>query len=163
MLDTFHYLIGEDSYHIAWWQMCIRAVIIFFYSVLLYRVLPRRAFGSNSAVDIVAVVVMGSSLSRALTGSSPMLPVLAATAALAALYVLVTALAWRIDPLSRLTKGRPVRLIRDGEIDWGALRRSQLGRRDLEECLRLQGVAEIGHVAGAWLERNGRISVIRKN
>lgn len=161
-METFYHLIGEGADPIAWWQMCVRAVIIFFYAVCLYRVMPRRAFGSNSAADIVAVVVMGSSLSRALTGSAPLLPVLAATAALAALYVLLTAIAWRIDPVARLVKGRPVQLIRDGRLDRHALRRSQLGERDLEESLRLEGVTAVEDVAGAWLERNGKVSVIRK-
>ena len=45
-METFHHLIGHDADPIAWWQMCIRATIIFFYAVMLYRMLPRRAFGS---------------------------------------------------------------------------------------------------------------------
>jgi hypothetical protein len=27
-METFHYLIGQDTPHIAWWQMSLRAVII---------------------------------------------------------------------------------------------------------------------------------------
>lgn len=163
MLETFYHLIGEEPNHMAWWQMCLRATIVFFFAVALYRLMPRRAFGSNSAADIVAVVIMGSSLSRALTGSIPLLPTLAATATLAALYVVLTALAWRIDPLSRLVKGRPVRLVRDGTVDRAALRGCQLGLRDLQESLRQEGVSDIAEVEGMWLERDGKISIIRKS
>lgn len=162
MLETLHHLTGENAEAIAWWQMCIRAVIIFFYALFLYRILPRRAFGSNSAADIVAVVIMGSSLSRGMTGSVPLLPVLAATAVLAGLYVILTALAWRVDPISRVVKGRPVRLVRDGVVDWPALRRCQLGERDLEESLRQEGVSDLSDVTGLWLERDGKVSIIRK-
>ncbi|WP_306130230.1 hypothetical protein [Roseovarius sp. MMSF_3350] len=42
-METFHYLIGQDTPHIAWWQMSIRAAIIFVYAILLYRVAPRRS------------------------------------------------------------------------------------------------------------------------
>ena len=161
-METFYFVIGRDADPIAWWQMCVRAAIIFFWAIILYRILPRRAFGSNATLDIVVVVIMGSSLSRALTGNAPLLPALAATATLAALYVATSAASWRFDPLSRLVKGRPIRLIRDGEVDWKALRRAQLGERDLTESLRLEGIRDFGEVAEAYLERNGELSVIRK-
>ena len=161
-METFYILVGRDADPIAWWQMCIRAAIIFFYAIALYRLLPRRAFGSNATLDIVVVVVMGSSLSRALTGNAPLLPALAATAALAVLYSAMSLAAWRFDTLSWLVKGRPVRLIHDGEVDRRALRRAQLGDRDLTESLRLEGIRDFGEVAEAYLERNGALSVIRK-
>ena len=63
MLETFHYLTGQETPHIAWWQMCNRAAIIFLYAMLLYRLAPRRSFANLSAVDIVLTVVLGSSLS----------------------------------------------------------------------------------------------------
>jgi uncharacterized membrane protein YcaP (DUF421 family) len=162
-MEMFHYLTGHDADPIAWWQMCVRAAIIFFYAVALYRLVPRRAFGSIAAADIVVVVMMGSSLSRALTGNAPLLPALAATALLAALYTVLTALAARLEWLSWLVKGRPVLLIRDGRIDTGAMRRTLMGRHDLEETLRTNGVADIEQVAEACLERGGELSVTRRS
>ena len=162
-METFHYLVGSDADPIAWWQMSIRAVIIFVWALVLYRLVPRRAFGGSAAADIVVVVIMGSSLSRALTGNAPLLPAMAATAMLSALYSVMVMLSWRIDLLSYLLKGRPVQLIRDGQVDQRALRRVQLGTRDLEEGLRLEGVKDIDKVAEAYLERNGELSVIEKS
>lgn len=161
-METFYFLIGRDTDPIAWWQMCLRAAIIFVWALVIYRVLPRRAFGSNATLDIVVVVIMGSTLSRALTGNAPLLAALAATTTLAGLYSAMSLLSWRFDPLSRLVKGRPVLLIRDGEVDRKALRQAQLGERDLAENLRLEGVRNFSEVAEAYLERNGELSVIRK-
>ena len=162
-MQTFYFLIGRDTDPIAWWQMCVRAVIIFAWAITLYRVLPRRAFGSNATLDIVVVVVMGSTLSRALTGNAPLLPALAATTTLGMLYFVLSFVARRFDPVSRLVKGRPIRLIRDGEIDRKALHGAQLGERDLTESLRLKGIGEVAEVAEAYIERNGELSVIRKH
>ena len=161
-MQTFHYLVGHDTDPIAWWQMCVRAAIIFAWALALYRALPRRAFGRNAAIDIVVVVIMGSTLSRALTGNAPLLPALAATATLAALYFAVSWLTRRFDPLSRMIKGRSLLLVRDGAIDRHALRRAQLGEGDLRESLRLEGIGDPAEVAEARLERNGELSVIRK-
>ena len=162
MLDTFYHLIGRDTDPIAWWQMGIRTVIIFVWAMVLYRVVPRRAFGSNATIDIVLVVVLGSTLSRAITGNAPLLPVIGATALLAVLYSITILASARSDLVGRLVKGRSVRLIRNGELDEDVMRRAHIGEGDVRESLRLQGVAEVEHVAAAYLERNGEISVIRK-
>lgn len=68
MLHTFYDLIGRDTNPILWWQMTIRAVIVFVYAMLLYRIVPVRVFGGSAAPDLVIAVIVGSSLSRALTG-----------------------------------------------------------------------------------------------
>jgi uncharacterized membrane protein YcaP (DUF421 family) len=162
LLETFHHLIGREADPIAWWQMSIRAVLIFLWAMLLYRAIPRRALGGNAAVDIVLLVIIGSSLSRALTGTAPLLPVIAATALLALLYTVVILAASRIERLGRLLKGRSIRLIKDGRIDEPAMLRAQMGKGDLLENLRLAGTADIAEVQAAYLERNGEVSVVRK-
>lgn len=161
-METFYRLIGHDADPLAWWQMAIRTVIIFLWAMALYRAVPRRAFGSNATIDIVLVVIMGSSLSRALTGNAPLLPVIVATAVMAVLYSLLILAASRFDLIGRLIKGRSVPLIRDGKLNEHAMHRAQIGEGDVRESLRLQGVAEVEDVAAAYLERNGQISVIRK-
>ncbi|WP_417526253.1 DUF421 domain-containing protein [Marinovum sp.] len=161
-METFHYLIGQDTPHIAWWQMSLRAVIIFLYAILLYRVAPRRSFSNLSAQDIVLTVILGSSLSRSLTGNAPLLPTLAATGLLVVLYVSVTALAPRSKIVSRLLKGRPITLVRSGEVDDEAVRKARLGENDIAELLRLNGLRDLSEVEEARIERNGQISVIPK-
>lgn len=160
-MDILSSLVGNDADTITWWQMINRAILIFLYAVLLYRLAPRKAFGNSAVVDIVVTVIIGSALSRALTGNAELLPTLAATAVLVLMHHLLSALARKSDALSRLLKGRPVLLVREGEVDWEALRSVQLGERDLTEQLRLNGVARPADVAEAHLERNGAISVIK--
>lgn len=161
-METFHYLFGHSADAITWWQMCGRAVVIFAWAVLLYRIMPRRAFGSSAIGDIVVVVILGSSLSRALTGSAPLIPVMAATATLAVLYWMLSGLSRRYNVLSRLAKGRAALLISNGQVDRQALRRHELGENDLAESLRLHGIEDVGDVGTAYLERNGQISAIKK-
>lgn len=161
MLTTFDHLIGRDTNPILWWQMSLRATIIFFYAILLYRLVPRRAFGGTATPDFIVAVIIGSSLSRALTGNSPLLATIAATASLALLYTLLSVLSRRLSAISWLAKGRSIRLVRDGWIDREAMARAQIGDSDLFENLRLRGVDRIEDVAEARLERNGSISVVK--
>lgn len=162
-METFHNLIGQDTPHIAWWQMSIRAGIIFVYAILLYRLIPRRSFSNLSAQDMVLTVVLGSSLSRALTGNAPLLPTIVATGLLVILYVGVTSLAPHSMIVSRLVKGRPITLVRNGEVDIEAFREAHFGENDITELLRLNGLRDLSEVKEARLERNGQVSVIPKS
>lgn len=69
---------GTSDTLITWWQMVLRAVLIFFYGVLAFRFAYRRFFGQSTDFDIVVSILIGSTLSRALTGNARLLPTLAA-------------------------------------------------------------------------------------
>lgn len=79
------YLFGPQG-HPLWWQECARAALIFAYGLALVRIAGRRVFGKWSALDIIVSVIVGSNLSRALTGSAPLFGTLAATTLLMALH-----------------------------------------------------------------------------
>lgn len=162
-LDTAHLVFGLEESDITWWQMSNRAVVIFFYGLFLVRLAGRRVFGQWAPLDIIVSLVIGSNLSRALTGSVPLVQTLIASTVLVLLHALVSALLVRISALSPLFKGRAVRLVRDGKPDSRALRRSGVGPNDLEEALRMAGVEEIGGAKHVWLERNGKVSVIKRD
>ena len=62
-----------------------------------------------------------------------------------------------------LINGRSNIIVRDGALDEAAARRNRLSEQDVLEALRLnRNVAEIGDVLLAVLERNGHISVVRR-
>ena len=160
-MDTIYQAIGREGDTILWWQMVNRGILILVYAIAIYRVMPRRAFGNSAILDIVVTVIVGSALSRALTANAPLLPTLAATAALMSVHVLLSVLARHFEVISRVVKGRPVQLVRAGRIDWEMMKRVQLGERDLTEQLRLNGISSLDKVAEAYMERNGAVSVIK--
>ena len=80
-METLHALIGSQGDDITWWQMSLRAALIFLLGMLMVRFAATRAFGKWSALDIILAVVVGSNLSRAMTGSAPFLPTIVATTA----------------------------------------------------------------------------------
>ncbi|MDX3911126.1 MAG: DUF421 domain-containing protein [Sphingobium sp.] len=147
---------------VLWWQMCLRSLIIFFFGLLLLRFSGKRVRGRWGAFDIVLFVIIGSNLSRALTGNAPMISTLAATTALVVVHMLLAkaAVYWR--PLGPLLKGHSARLAQDCQVDEAAMKRHSVGRGDLDEAVRTAGLKGMHDVAEAWIERNGHISIIRK-
>lgn len=161
-MDVLHSIIGNQGQEISALQMSLRAVLIFLLGVLIVRFAATRAFGKWSPLDIIFAVIVGSNLSRALTGSAPFVPTLTATVILVALHGLLAMGAARWSWLSALTKGASVQLVRDGEPDEAAMRRAGIGEGDMRMALRDAGHANLETVRSASLERNGDISVISK-
>jgi uncharacterized membrane protein YcaP (DUF421 family) len=138
----------------------IRAVIILAYGILLVRLAGKRTFGKMSAFDIVLSIIIGSNLSRALTGNAPFWPTLAVTAVLAVLHWALGRLSIHSHWLGAAIKGSPRQIIRDGKLDESHAQGRTL-RGDLEEALRLHGLEGTECVKSAYLERNGGISIIK--
>lgn len=160
-MDALHAVIGSDSDTILWWQMVIRGVLIFFYTLLLVRVGNRRVFGKNTSFDIVLGVILGSIMSRALTANAPFVPTLAAATSLVLLHWLLAVIAQHSTAFGHLIKGTEILLVKDGQIQEGALKKTNLTEHDLVESLRANGGTEdVESVKAAYLERNGEISVI---
>ena len=100
-------------------------------------------------------------MSRAINGSAPFLPTIAAGVILVGLHWLIAAIAYSSDWFGTLVKGNPVLLIKDGDVQEKGLRQTSVSAKDLEEALRIEShVTEPERVQLAYLERNGGISVI---
>lgn len=156
-----HTYLGSGPKDITWWQMALRAAIIFVFGLCLLRLAPRRTLGHSTVLDLVLAVILGSTLSRALTANAPLLPTMAAAAALVALHYGVTRVAAHVGWFERAVKGGRTRLVRDGEIDWQAMHGANLSKNDLMTDLRINaGVTDLSRVEAAYLERSGEISVI---
>ena len=159
-MDVFRAVIGPENGDATWQQLCARAVILFVVGLIYVRIAGRRTFSHATPLDIVVAIIVGSNLSRAMTGKAPFLSALAATLLLVVLHRLAAMATLRWNWLASVAKSRPAVLVRDGEVDAAALRRHELSREDLLEGLRLEQVEDPAKVRLATLEGNGRISVI---
>jgi hypothetical protein len=80
-MDLMNTLFGETG-NVTALQECARAILILAYGLAILRLAGRRIFGRWSALDIIVSIIVGSNLSRALTGNAPLLGTIAATTVL---------------------------------------------------------------------------------
>jgi uncharacterized membrane protein YcaP (DUF421 family) len=154
---------GREAKDFDTLQVCFRALFIYLSGWAILRIGGNRFLGQETAFDVVLGFVLGSTLSRAINGSSPLLLALAASVALVGAHHLLAWATFKSQALAEVFKGRPRTLLRDGEILPEEMRRHQLSDGDLDEALRLNGrVDDRRKVKEARLERNGRISVVKK-
>ena len=146
---------------IVWWQECTRALVVFAYGLALVRIAGRRAFGKWSALDIIVSIIVGSSLSRTLTGNAALFGTIAATTLLMGLHWLLAHAVARSTRLSRIIEGEPVELARDGAERSSNLVRNAISRFDLDEALRQAGVEHVSHTRLIVLEPSGKITILK--
>ena len=148
---------------LTWGQIIARTIVVFVFGVLLVRCADRRFLGRNAGFDVLLAIMLGAVLSRAINGEAPFFKTLGASAVLVLLHRAVGAISCHWSAFSKLVKGQPIVLVRDGQLLQDAMRAADISQDDLEENLRLNAnVASISEVAEARLERNGRISAIRR-
>jgi uncharacterized membrane protein YcaP (DUF421 family) len=154
-------LIGPDEGADAL-QLCFRALLLFALGIFYIRVAGRRTFAQYSPLDIIVALIVGSNLSRLMTGKAAFFPGLAATFTLVLLHRVIAYASLRWGVLAWLVKARPIRLVADGRIDEKAMHRAELSREDLLEALRMEQVDDPADAKLATLEAGGKVSVVRK-
>jgi len=147
--------------HISGYQECARSALIFFYGLLLARVAGRRIFGRWSALDIVVSIVIGSNLSRAMTGTAPLVGTLAASTLLVGLHWVLARLVCRYAWLSHIIEGRAVLLASYGKPLAQSFHRRLVSKADLNEALRQSGVTSLAATSCVTLEPSGKITVLK--
>ena len=153
-------IIGRNGEALNFGQMLARGLVVFVVGFVLIRLAAPRIFSRATPIDIVLSVIIGSNLSRTMTGNAPFLETMAVTALLVFLHSVLARLAVRFKPLATVLKGRPRILARNGEIDWSAMRASAVGHRDLLAAVRRAGGYSLDSIDLAVLERGGEIEVV---
>lgn len=164
MSELVNQVFGSDAQTITWWQMCLRAIVVFAYLLVLIRLGERRTFGRFAAFDIVVAVLLGSTFSRALTGNARLGPTFAATALLFALHWATAWLAYKSRAVRRRLEARPIALVRDGVLQRDEMQRAAVTEDDLLAALRSNaGTEDLSLVRVAYLERSGKLSFVRRS
>lgn len=160
-MDQLTELFGATG-HVTAGQECARAVLIFVYGWIAVRIVGRRVFGKWAALDIIVSIIIGSNLSRAITGSAPLWGTLASTALLLALHWTLAQLAARYPKLSHLIEGRAAVLAEGGRVNSKVMHRWSISEADVKEALRQRGRHRVEDFAQLVLEPSGSISALNE-
>ena len=145
-------------------QMSLRAIVIFFIALLFLRFSGMRVFGIRSALDTCIIITLGSVLARAVVGASPFIPTVIASIALMLIHKFIANISVSNEYISKLVKGKPLSLYKEGIINEKNLRRSSLSYGDIMEQIRLTlNQNSLDNIDEIFMERTGNISIIEKS
>ncbi len=163
--DALIWIIGgnEDYSKISYLQMVLRTIIVYGVALGLIRLGKRRFLGGYTAFDILMGFVVGSIMSRAITGGESFFGAILVISTLMAIHYFISYVGYYYSDASKLVKNQERQLIKDGVVDDEAMLNSKLGDNDLLQALRQKGSVEsASDVKSAYLERDGSITVIPK-
>ena len=95
-----------STHDVTWSQECARTVVVFCYGLAMVRLAGRRIFGKWAALDFIVSIIVGSSLSRAITGGAPLGGTMASTTLIMLLHWVLAHAAARSERLSKILEGQ---------------------------------------------------------
>ncbi len=160
----FHDLFGgdtpDDSLTVL--QIAVRAVFVYGATLLIVRIGKSRIISRTTTIDVILGFILGSLVSRAVTGKASISGTVAAALALVAAHWLLTALACRWHWFGTLLKGNSHLVVQDGQPLNKPMHHSHISPHDLVEEMHLAGIGKLAQVHEAFKERNGQISFIKQ-
>src|SRR5438132_5282573 len=144
-------------------QIALRGIIVFIAALIAVRLGDKRFLSQKTAFDAVLGFILASMLARAVNGTAAFFPTLGGGFVLVMLHRAHAYWSRRSHAFGLLIKGRSDVIVRDGKLDETLARHSRLSEHDLMEDIRLNGnVRDMHDIALAVFERNGQISVVRR-
>jgi len=144
-------------------EKVIRSVAIYVFLVVALRVFGKRELAQLNPFDLVVLLTLSNTVQNALIGNETSLMggVLGATALLGANYVMVRVL-YRHRKAARWLAGKPVELMRGGQVDEMAMAAELLSRDDLTAAAHRQGFRDLHEIAECTIETSGLFTFQKK-
>ena len=140
-------------------EIVTRAAVMFLFLWGVTRAVGRTTLGELSTFELLMYVTMGDLVQQSVTQQDYSLTSGVLTISVFALLTTVLSWTqWRFPRTRALINGKPVVIVRDGELLGAALRQQRMSTSDLMAAARQQGIRSLGDIDLAVLENDGKIS-----
>lgn len=136
----------------------LRATLIYFFLLVVVRLLGKRSVGSIGAFDLLVALMLGEVVDEAIFGDVTLAKGLLAISVIGAWHFVNGWASYRSETIDRLAGGTPTVLVKGGEFQRDALARERLNEAEVYSQMRLNSVEELDDIEEAILEPSGHIS-----
>lgn len=144
-------------------EVIVRGSIMYLAMFAIMRFIARRQAGSFGPADLLVVILIADAGQNALGKDyGSVTEGVALILTIVAWEYILDWLAWRYPRLRPLLSAPPLKLIENGRLQMSALRQEMVSEDELLGQLREHEVEKIGDVKVAYLEGDGRLSVLKK-
>jgi uncharacterized membrane protein YcaP (DUF421 family) len=139
----------------------LRATLIYFFLLLVVRVLGKRSVGAISAFDLVVALMLGEVVDEAIFGDVSMAKGMLAIAVIALWHFIDEWASFKSKTIDKLTAGEPAVVVEQGKFKPDTMAKERLNENEVLSQMRLQGIDKLEEVACATVEPSGHISFIQ--
>lgn len=142
----------------------VRGSLTYIMLFVILRFLLKRQSGVIGIADLLVVVLIADAAQNAMAHEYKSIT----EGALLVLTIVfwnyfIDWLGFRFKPLRRFTRPPPLKLIEDGHMIFRNMQKEMITAEELNSQLRQQGVQNCSEVKEAFIEGDGRISIIRQD
>lgn len=144
-------------------SVIVRGTLTYLLLFLILRFFLKRQTGVIGIADLLVVVLVADAAQNAMAAEYKSIT----EGALLVLTIVfwnfaVDWLGYRFPPLQRFVRPPPLQLIKDGRMLFRNMRQEMITAEELNSQLRQQGIESCDEVKEAYIEGDGRISIIKK-
>lgn len=162
-MELLDEILGLQAEQLTAYQMAVRAVMIFFISLLLIRVSGIRTLGKQSAFDTLTSVMLGAIMGRAIVTNQPFFASLLAALVLMLLHRLTAWVTFKSKYIGGFVKGRSILLFENGKQNLKNQEKTLITDEDILEALRQNANSgSLKDIKEIHLERSGEISIVKE-
>lgn len=151
------------TFTVAPLELFVRGTLVYFFLFCLFRFVVRRDAGSLGLSDLLVLVLIADAAQNGMAGEyRSIVDAAVLTATIIGWSVALDYLSFHSRAFRRFALPRPICIVKDGVKQDAALRRELISDEELLEMLREHEIEEIAEVRRAWVEPDGRVTVIRR-
>jgi uncharacterized membrane protein YcaP (DUF421 family) len=142
----------------------VKAILL--YSVLLFalRIIPRRTGNIMTPFEFILLFLFGGIGMQSVIGDDRSFTnALLGISSIGLMHLLVATLKQRFDVLGKLIDGTPVAVVENGNWNEKRMQALRIQSQDVMAAARGQGIGKQEDIHYAIVERNGSVSVFKKN
>lgn len=143
-------------------ELVARGSILYVAMLVVLRLLPRRTGGGLAVMDLVLAVLLADAAARALGDYRSITDALIVIVTIAGWNYLLNLLSFHVRFVERLVSPSPLQVVKDGRLLWRNMRSELLTKEELMDHLRQEGVDSLDQVKAAYIESEGKLTVICK-
>jgi uncharacterized membrane protein YcaP (DUF421 family) len=145
----------------SWQERAVRAIIVYVFLLVLFRIFGRRELGQLTGFDIIVLLTVSNILQNAMIGNdNSVTGGIVGAAVLLAANLTLALIVFRSRRAARVVEGSPRVLIHDGVLRHDQIKMELLTEQDLLSAVHREGLDSFSDVRLAIAEPNGMISVI---
>lgn len=143
-------------------ELVARGSVMYLGILFLFRVLPRRTGGELAMMDLIFVLLIAEAATHSLGGYSSVTEGFIVIGTLMAWNYAINFLSYHIPFFENIVSSPPLLIIKNGKLFRRNMRREYLTEEELMDHLRMEGIEKIEDVKSAFVEGDGKISVVSK-
>ena len=141
----------------------LRASFVYFFLLLVVRVLGKREIGNTSAFDLIVALILGEVVDEIIYGDVTILQGVVAIVVVAIWHLVNSWASFKSQIIDKITGAPPTIIVKNGQIQHKNLAKERLSEEELLSELRMMGVEDVKEVKQATLEPNGKVSVLQED